>query len=89
MEIEQIIKGHIKELLNQGASLSDARMTICKSCPLFKRTKFGPICNPNLYLNPITNETNHIGGINFEKGCGCRLNAKTRLEDAQCPNFKW
>jgi len=83
--IAQIIKAHIKEALNQGASLSEARMSICKACPLFTQGQFGPICNPNLYLNSITNKTSYVGGEGFTKGCGCRLNAKTRLEDAQCP----
>lgn len=85
MGISQIVEGHIKELLNQGATLSDARMQICRTCPLFKQSTFGPICNPNLYLNTTTNKTSHVGGEGYTKGCGCRLNAKTRIEDAHCP----
>ncbi len=89
MSMKQIITGHLKELLNQGQDLSQARMSICKACPLYKVGQLGPICNPDLYLNTSTNITNVIGGDGFKKGCGCRLNAKTRLEDAHCPLSKW
>jgi len=85
MKASQIVRAHIKEALNQGLPLSEARMKICRTCPLFDQGVFGPICNPNLYLNPITNETSYIVKQGFTKGCGCRLNAKTRIEDAECP----
>lgn len=89
MSISDIVKGHLNELLNRGEDLFTARMKVCKACPLFKVGPLGPICNPELYLNPVTNEVNHIGGKGFTRGCACRLNAKTRLEDAHCPNDKW
>lgn len=89
MNVKQILKAHLKELLNQEVLLHEQRMKICKACPLYDIGSFGPICNPALYLNPTTNEFNHIGGSGFTKGCGCRLNAKTRDEDAHCPNEKW
>jgi hypothetical protein len=89
MSIKQILVGHLNELINRGEDLYDMRIQICKKCPLYKEGKLGPICNPELYLNLLTNETNHIGGEGYGRGCGCRLNAKTRLEDAECPNNKW
>jgi hypothetical protein len=89
MSVKQILQGHLNELLNKGEELSKARMLICKACPLYKMSALGPICNPELYLNPLTNTTNHIGGPGMHRGCACRLNAKTRLEDAHCPNDKW
>lgn len=87
--MKQIVAGHFNELFNREDVLSQQRMNICKACPLYKVGPLGPICNPELYLNPITNETNHVGGEGMKKGCACRLNAKTRLEDAHCPNNKW
>jgi hypothetical protein len=89
MSMKGILKAHIKELLNQGVPLFEERMKICKVCPLYDTGPFGPICNPNLYLNPTTNKFNYIGGSGFTKGCGCRLNAKTRDKDAHCPSQLW
>lgn len=90
MAIKQIIKGHMNELLNREEQLSNHRLTICRACPLYKEGKFGPVCNPALYLNPDANEVaSYDKGKDFHRGCGCRLNAKTRLEDAHCPANKW
>lgn len=85
----QIIKGHIKEFLNMEKDLAKKRLAICKVCPLYKETNIGPICNPNLYLNPQTMETRHSPKTGYLKGCGCRLNAKIRLQDANCPTEQW
>lgn len=89
VNISDIIKGHVKELLNEGQPLSEKRMAICATCPLYLKGKLGPICNPGLYLNVDTNETSTVAAEGFKKGCGCRLNAKTRIEDAECPLGKW
>lgn len=89
MSVKDILTGHLNELLKKGQDLFEARMSVCKACPLYKVGSLGPICNPSLYLNAETKQVNYIGGPGFTKGCGCRLNAKTRLEDAECPNKKW
>ena len=89
MLVKQILEGHINELLGKEEALHKQRMAICLKCPLFKNGTFGPICNPDLYLNPTTGVFNHTGGLGFFRGCSCRLNAKTRLEDAHCPANKW
>lgn len=89
MSIKQIITGHINEVLNKNEPLHIQRMEICKTCPLYKQTQLGPSCNPTLYLNVEENiayPTPEVGRI---RGCGCRLNAKTRLDDAHCPASKW
>ena len=88
-KLNDIIKGHIAEALGNGQALHDVRMNICKQCPLLTHNTFGPICNPKLYLNKETNETSDSPQPGFERGCGCRLNAKTRLPDAECPLQKW
>ena len=48
-----IIDGHLKELFNKEEDLSKQRVTICKSCPLYKIDSIlGELCNSKLYLNP-------------------------------------
>lgn len=85
----RIIKGHLKEAFNMEDKLYRERIKICKECPLYKESNIGPICNPNLYLNAETGEYRYAPKEGFTKGCGCRLNAKTRLEDGHCPSGKW
>lgn len=89
MKVGDIIKGHYNELVNNEEELHKQRMKICKECALFKMTELGPICNSGLYLNVQTNVAQIKKEDGLKKGCGCRLNAKTRLVDAKCPTGKW
>lgn len=86
--IKQIVTGHIKEALNLDRDLSEQRMAICYSCPLYS-SKLGGICNNKLWLNPITGDVSTRYKDGYKNGCSCRLNAKTRLPDAHCPLDKW
>jgi len=89
MSMKDIIKGHINEVLNKEGDLATARLSICKDCPLMKMKVYGAVCDSTTYLNPTTNETSYQKKDGFLKGCGCRLEAKTRLPDAKCPVGKW
>lgn len=89
MNVKDIIKGHFKEMLNDEQALSDSRLAICKQCPLLKETAIGLICNSALFLNVETGEVREDEHEGFHRGCGCRLNAKSRLPDAKCPLDKW
>lgn len=89
MDIKGIIKGHYNELMNNEEELSKARMKICKECPLFKQSEIGALCNSALYLDVETNTATSYKKEGTYKGCGCRLNAKTRATDAECPALKW
>lgn len=89
MDLKQILKGHVKELTKDNQELFEKRMKVCKACPLFKMTNTGPICNPMLYLNTNSGLAYNTPGEGRQKGCGCRLNAKARLEEAVCPANKW
>ena len=82
-QIKDIINGHINEALDSNTDLFTKRMEICKQCPLYKDTVMGPICNPKLYMN-IEGEVLTFQSSGYKKGCGCRLNAKTRLQYAKC-----
>lgn len=83
-----IVRGHINESLGLHKDISVERMKICKTCPLFKAA-YGGICNSNLYMNPKTLETSSTVLPGYIHGCGCRLNAKTRLPYATCPAHRW
>lgn len=86
--IEQIVKGHINELLNIGQDISENRLKICRKCPLYLK-EWGGRCNPKLYLNPDTGDVSEYKKDNYFRGCGCRLLAKTTLVNASCPCNKW
>lgn len=87
-QITDIIKGHVNEVFDENRTLFENRMEICKQCPLYKGTAMGPICNPKVYMNE-DGETSDYQRPGFKKGCGCRLNAKTRLQYATCTHGRW
>lgn len=90
MGVSAIIDGHVKEALKQNNSLSERRLAICKTCPIYTETPvLGPICNSRICYNQKTGEIRQVRGDGFKCGCGCRLRAKTRLDYAKCPIGKW
>lgn len=78
--MKEIVKGHLKELVNSSQELRDKRMEICNACPLITATVLGVVCDK-------TKEIKTAAGT--VKGCGCRLEAKTRLKGERCPAGKW
>ena len=54
-----------------------------------KQTLGGPICSSSLCLNKTTGEVISAYKPGYTCGCGCRLNAKTRIPDARCVLNKW
>lgn len=89
MEVTNIIKGHVNELMGNNQELSEERFKICRNCKLYHKAIYGEICNDDLYLNPITNDVSKYPLDEYFQGCGCRLKAKTTLESATCPANKW
>lgn len=90
MGIGNIVAGHWNEMMNNNEDMATTRMEICKRCPLLKMTEaWGPICNPDLYLNTETMEATDRPVEDYGRGCGCRLNAKTRDKQSHCPNKLW
>jgi hypothetical protein len=90
MQLKRIVKGHYNELMNINEEIANKRMEICKRCPLFTTDPtWGPLCNPQLYLNTTTMEVKDNPAEGFKKGCGCRLKAKTRDLESHCPTNQW
>ena len=92
-QAKQIVVGHINESLKLEEKLYAERKPICDKCKLKTiSTILGiktEICNPDLYLNPKTNETSKYYKEGYYSGCGCRLEASTRVKDKECPAGKW
>lgn len=85
---KDIVSGHVNELLGLNKDISQERMKICKTCPLYKPS-FGGVCNHSLWLNPQTLDISDRAKPGYIRGCGCRLNSKTRLPYASCPAHRW
>lgn len=88
MEIGQIVKGHINEVLGLNKDISEERIKVCLRCPLYS-PKFGGVCNSRLWLNPNTGDVSTYEREGYKSGCGCRLSPKTKLPNAKCPLGKW
>ena len=85
-----IIEGYLSSLFNQEEELYKTRVSVCKTCPLYKIDRIlGEVCNSKLYVNKETNETSTFPKKGFENGCGCLIEKKGRLTYAKCPLGKW
>lgn len=90
MSIRQIGEGIFNEIFKKREDLFNKRFKICTKCALFKPDRLlGPICNPGLYMDPVTKRVSRHPLPGFIKGCGCVLRFKTRVEDANCEIGKW
>ena len=88
MEIGNIVKGTVNEVLGLNKDISSGRLKICHQCPLYSN-KYGGVCNNRLWLNVETGDVSIVQKKGYQKGCGCRLQAKTTLLNATCPVGKW
>lgn len=88
MSIKDILSGHAKEFLNINEKLYLKRLEICKECPLYSE-KYGGYCDPKLWINPRTGQVSDVEMVEWVKGCGCRLMAKTRNKNNHCVLNKW
>ena len=84
-----IIKGHINELLKKQQDLYKERIKICNECPLKTKTSLGVVCDNKKCIENDSIYSNKNKSPNAICGCGCRLEAKLRLEDETCVLKKW
>lgn len=76
-QLTEIVEGHVNELFNRREDLREKRERICMECGLYKETSFGPVCNPNKYINTEDKTTiSDTPRIGYRRGCSCRLRAK-------------
>lgn len=88
VNVRQVVKGHVNEILGREQLLSEDRMKICKACPLFSDS-FGGLCDSKKCWNTSENKLVYGPGEKIICGCGCRLEAKTRLKRSHCVLNKW
>ena len=67
----------------------DARIRICRRCPLHTLKDGHEICNPNLYVNPSNDDISLKRKGGYVKGCGCVLDIKVTHDDEHCIAGKW
>ena len=65
----------------------DERWKICEACPIYNPSK--KVCNPNLWINPDTNEVSTHSKFGYIQGCGCILTSKIRNLANHCVAGKW
>lgn len=68
--------------------LVDVRLKICKQCPLYKETSFGPTCDSNKYMDSKS-EISYIPKDGFKRGCGCLIKQKSANPSNHCTFGKW
>lgn len=88
MGLGKIIQGHWNEVMGINQDISEKRLNVCYYCPLYS-TRFGGLCNNKLWLNPNTGDVSTTEKEGYKHGCGCRLQAKTKVPTAVCPLGKW
>lgn len=89
-KLREIVEGHVNELFDRRNDLREQRENICKSCGLYKESHFGPICNPNKYINVDDKTTiSDIPRVGYKRGCSCRLQAKWLSPNSKCIVGKW
>lgn len=72
---------------NTKESSIEKRLEICKKCPIFSVNR--GICNPKLYLNPITNDVSTEAKSGYTRGCGCNVFFKAKNKLNHCNAGKW
>lgn len=85
----QIIEGHFNEITGREKTLSESRISICKQCPLCSTNRLGLVCDSKKCASKETGELVLAPTKGVVCGCGCRLEAKTRLKNAKCVLGKW
>lgn len=90
--LKQVIDGHyneVKSLMGVGDEkverMSEIRASICNVCPL----KNGNTCSTNKYIHPETKDVSLTPKPGYKKGCGCRLSAKQKSRNSECPAKFW
>lgn len=83
-----IAEGFGRALIGSNKDISEARMKICRKCPIFNPNS-GGICNKRLWFNPDNGDVSLEKKAGYIRGCGCFLKAKTTVASESCPANKW
>ena len=69
--------------------IAEKRMNICKQCPLYKESSYGPVCNSSKFISPDGKDWSWLNKKGYIRGCGCRLNNKTKNPNSKCIVNLW
>ena len=61
--------------------------SICRKCPIFNPNNV--TCNPNLWINPDTDDVSTYPKAGYIRGCGCKLKFKWANKSNHCIAGKW
>jgi len=71
-------------------SISEERLKICSTCPLFKKTWDGQHrCDSSKYISPDGKSTSYLPKKDWKRGCNCLLEIKTRNPASKCVIGLW
>jgi len=70
------------------SDLVDARLAICRDCPLYKVGNFGPVCDSKKYINR-EGDVRWLPKDGYTRGCGCLLKQKAANAANHCIIKKW
>lgn len=68
--------------------LTKQRLEICKACPLWEETSYGPICSNRKWINK-EGKVSYLPKKDYVKGCGCKLLFKTKNSNLHCIVNLW
>lgn len=88
INISPILEGAKNSIFGINKQISEARLKICKRCPIYSPT-LGGICNNKLFLDPKTGDISIDERSGYVQGCGCSLKLKTTVSSEECPAGKW
>lgn len=63
--------------------LLNARLKVCKKCPLYKEGPFGAVCDSSKYMNE-KGDISYIPKDGYIKGCNCILRRKAANPANHC-----
>lgn len=88
----QIISGHYNEVIDFFKLTADDkkiifffRENICNLCPV----KSNNFCDKDKWIHPESRKIRYSFKKNYIRGCGCRLTAKQKANNAKCPAGFW
>ena len=84
---KQIVEGWTNYALGKEQELSEARMKICRECPLYNKDT--DRCDARKCWDTINNKLVSTPGKGIICGCGCVMRAATKSINIKCVLSKW
>lgn len=86
-QVKEIAEGYTNWALGREDELSEARMKICRECPLYNEDT--DRCDSGRGINIKTEELVKYPGKDIVMGCGCKMQPKSKSPSSKCVLNKW